>query len=135
MAADRIVLDSGALTAIAEASSRPAQATRTLVRQALESGGSVVVPTVVVAESVTGSGPRDSRVNRLLKGVLVEPLDEPMARAAAALRYATKAGVADAIVVATADAEPHSVILTGDPADIRRLAAVRNLSRVAAFRT
>jgi hypothetical protein len=92
----------------------------------------LIVPTVVVADSTTGGGPRDTNVNRLLKAALIADCDVGTARAAAALRFVAGSGpgTVDAIVVATADRMPGSVVLTGDPSDLERLAGVRRLSRV-----
>jgi hypothetical protein len=92
----------------------------------------VIVPTVVVAESTTDGGGRDASVNRLLKALLISDCDMATARSAAALRFLASAGprTIDAIVVATADRIPGSIVLTGDPADLGALARVRRLSRV-----
>jgi predicted nucleic acid-binding protein len=87
----------------------------------------------VIAEATTGDHRRDATVNRELKRARVAPLDEPTARAAAALRHAYRkagSGTIDAIVVATADAVPGTRILTGDPVDLTLLASVRAVSEV-----
>lgn len=120
---NRVVLDSSALSIIAEKKGR----LRAAVRQALEESTEVVVPTVVVAESTTGHGGSDARVNLILKKMLVAPLDEALARHAGLLRHATRSrrgGTIDAIVVATADRVAGSRLLTGDTNDVRHLAAV-----------
>jgi hypothetical protein len=87
---------------------------------------------VVVAESTTDGGGRDVNVNRLLKTLLVADCDMATARSAAALRFLARAGpgTIDAIVVATADRMPGSIVLTGDPTDLSTLASVRRRSRV-----
>lgn len=70
-------------------------------------------------------------MNRLIATAEVVDLDEQLARKAATLRTAVRgSGVVDAVVVATADLEPRSVVLTGDADDLRPLAAVRGRSRV-----
>ena len=123
MEKNRLVLDSSALSTIAENKGR----LRTAVRQTLEESTQVVVPTVVVAESTTGRGAHDARENRALKMMLVMPLDEELARHAGRLRHATRSrrgGTIDAIVVATADRVAGSRLLTGDTNDVRHLAAV-----------
>lgn len=80
------------------------------------------VPTAVVVESLTGNGPRDARVNRLLRTCEIVDLDTAVARRAAALRTRARAASAvDAIVVATAEAETSEVVITGDEEDITRL--------------
>jgi predicted nucleic acid-binding protein len=97
----------------------------------------VTLPTVVVAESMTGT-PIDAPVQRVLAIIASTsvPLSEILARNAGALQFAAgrpRRDTNDAIVVATADAEPNSVILTGDPDDLEVLAAVRGLSRVVSI--
>ncbi len=128
MAADTIVLDARALTALAGSNKR----LRIASLKALRDGARVIVPTVVVAESTTDGGGRDVNVNRLLKTLLVADCDMATARSAAALRFLARAGpgTIDAIVVATADRMPGSIVLTGDPTDLSTLASVRRRSRV-----
>lgn len=86
-----------------------------------------IVPTAVLVESLTGNGPRDARVNRLLRTCDVVPLEIVTARRAAELRTRARAGSAvDAIVVATAEAEASEIVITGDTDDITRLAGHAN---------
>lgn len=99
----------------------------------MSDGSDVFVPTAVIAESITGDGTRDANVNRLLKRVQLVPLDEKLARVAAALRYGHRrfgSGTIDAVVVATADAVPGTRIITGDSGDLRPLAAVTGTTLV-----
>jgi predicted nucleic acid-binding protein len=87
----------------------------------------------VIAEATTGDHRRDTEVNRELKKAKLVALDEPVARAAAALRYACRkggAGTIDAIVVATADAVPGTRVLTADPRDLTLLASVRGFTTI-----
>jgi predicted nucleic acid-binding protein len=81
-----------------------------------------VVPSVVLAESITGRQRNDANVNRLLKTCdVVEHLPEPLARRAGELRFKARRGSAvDAILVASA--EPSGAVLTGDDQDLRALA-------------
>jgi predicted nucleic acid-binding protein len=126
----RIVLDSGALSAIAEEQGFA----RAKFAKALAGGALAAIPTIVLAETTTGNGVRDARINRVAKGCDIVDLTETIARSAAALRSRKPAcGVADAIVVATADAMRGSAILTSDPDDLRALAAERNISRVTSI--
>ena len=120
----RCVLDSGGLTALCGASQRA----RTWLRWIVENGGTVVVPTPVLVESVTGDGGRDAEVNRILKllqqaaPVLVPP-DEETARCGGRLRFQARSddGI-DALVAATAVADGSPcVLLTSDPQDLARL--------------
>lgn len=132
MATYRLCLDSGALTAFAQ----KARPLRAAIREALANGVDVIVPTVVLAESTTGDGARDANVNRVLKELRLVSLDERLARATAALRYARRnpgAGTIDAAVIATADAIPGTRVLTGDLADLRPLAAVAGRTTVVSL--
>jgi predicted nucleic acid-binding protein len=129
--ATQIVLDSGALSALAE----KAGSIRSSLAKALADGAELVIPTIVLAETTTGDGTRDARINRVANVCAIVPLDERIARAAAALRfYRPACGVADAVVVATADAVHGSAIMTSDPRDIRALASHRGRSRVVDIR-
>ena len=83
------------------------------------------VPTVVLAEALTGDHRRDYHVNRLLRACQIHEVTELHARAAARLRTATgRAGTisaADAIVAAYAETCADPVVLTSDPADLGAL--------------
>jgi hypothetical protein len=81
------------------------------------------VPTVVIAESVTGRAGTDANVNRFLKTCDVqELLSGRLARRAAELRSAARRGSAvDAIVVASA--QPHGMVISDDLEDLRALAS------------
>jgi hypothetical protein len=130
MASNRIIFDSGAVSALA----KQEEAIRVAARKALTRGMNLIIPTVVVAESTTMGNPRDAAVNRALKLGIFADCDSVTARAAAALRlgFGRRAGTIDAIIVATADRVPGSVILTGDVGDIKLLAQVRGLTAVVA---
>jgi predicted nucleic acid-binding protein len=127
----RLVLDSGGLSAIAAKE----EVARRILRRAIDSGAAIIVPTVAIAESTRGGSP-DAEINRFLKTVdLIALLDEPIARAAGVLRNVTRLrDVADAVVIATADAVHSSAVLTSDPSDLRRLASVRSRTKIAATR-
>ncbi len=129
MATNRIVLDSGALSALAK-KGRPI---RLILRAALANDVEVVVPAVVVAESTSGDSGRDAQVNRVLKATRTISIDARIGRAAGSLRHALRrrhAGTIDAIVVACADDVVGSLIVTADLADLGPLAAERGRSRV-----
>ena len=124
-----IVVDSGAATAFAQGNKK----IRVTVEKALRAGIPLAVPTIVIAESTTGTA-RDALMNRFLKNCSLIELGERAARDAAALRYACRgASVADTIVVATADAFSKAIIYTTDPDDLKPLAAVENRSSVVAI--
>lgn len=116
-----LVLDAGAVSRLAERSTRTAELIAVLRQQSL---WPPIVPSVVLVESLTGRPDCDANPNRFLKACdVVTELPESVARRAAALRYATRRSSAvDAVVVATA--EPGGSILTGDVDDLRGLAAV-----------
>ena len=83
----------------------------------------VRVPTVVVAETVRGNGPRDAPVNLVLaQSEPRYPLTEDIARTAGQLLGAARsAATVDALIVAEAlDCTP-SMIWTSDPTDLRQL--------------
>jgi hypothetical protein len=93
----------------------------------LDSGALVRVPAAVLAELYRG--PRfDAPLDHLLnsRGILVSDLSRSLARSAGHLLAKSKlssAHAVDAFVVATALSFDSAVIATGDPTDIRRLAA------------
>jgi predicted nucleic acid-binding protein len=122
-AAARLILDSGAIIALAANNVK----VRALVSAAIRAGARVMVPAVVVAETFRGRGPRDARVNRALAAAdsyLVT--DEPAARTAGALLGAARSREAiDALVVAAAIHAGGGRILTADPSDLRSLSAGR----------
>jgi hypothetical protein len=86
----------------------------------LTQGHRPVVPVGVLAQAWRG-GPQ-SRLSRLLRGCSVEPLTEPMARAAGrALAASGTNDVVDATVVLTA-AMGRRVVVTSDRDDLQRVA-------------
>jgi len=114
-----LVLDSGAVTRLAERSARAAALIAALRAEGL---WPPVVPSAVLIECLTGEGSRDAAEHRFLRTCDVdERLPVPLARRAAWLRARARAGSAvDALV--TAVAEPGGTVLTGDVADLRALA-------------
>ena len=114
-----LVLDSGAVTRLAERSPRAAA-----LIAALRAGGlwPPVVPSVVLIECLSGEGSRDAAEHRFLRTCDVdENVPVRLARRAAWLRARARTGSAvDALV--TAVAEPGGTVLTGDLADLRALA-------------
>jgi predicted nucleic acid-binding protein len=110
-----IVYDAGVLVA-ADRDRRTVWAEH---RVRLEAGIVPVVPSAVVAQ--VSRAPTQVQLRRLLRGCEVVSLTEQ--RAYAAGRLLGRAGsrdVVDAVVAATA-AELRADVVTGDPADIRRL--------------
>jgi hypothetical protein len=114
-----LVLDSGAVTGLAERSGRAAALIAAFRREGL---WPPVVPSVVLVECLTGDGSRDAAQHRFLRSCDIrESVPVPLARRAARLRARARQGSAvDALV--TAVAEPGGTILTGDLADLQALA-------------
>jgi len=114
-----LVLDAGGLSALAGQRARLQE----LHRRGL---WPAQVPAVVLTEALTGDHRRDFHTNHLLRACQVLEVDETQAREAARLRTATgRAGTisaVDAIVAAYAGSRNDSVVLTGDPLDLRALA-------------
>jgi hypothetical protein len=115
-----LVLDSGGVTRLA---TRDRETQRLLIALRRRGLWPALVPTVVLAECLTGSAQRDANTNSFLKGCDVRTaVPEHVARRAAALRTRARRGSAvDALVVALA--EPGDTVLTSDGADLRALAA------------
>ena len=114
-----LVLDSGAVTRLAERSARAAALIAALRAEGL---WPPVVPSMVLIECLTGEEPRDAAHNRFLRTCdVADSVPVPLARRAAWLRTRAHTGSAvDALV--TAAAEPGGTVLTGDLADLRALA-------------
>jgi hypothetical protein len=115
-----LVLDSGAVTRLAERSPGTAALIAALRAEGL---WPPVVPSIVLVECLTGEGSRDAARHRFLRTCDVsETVAVPLARRAAWLRGRARTGSAvDALVTATA--EPGGTVLTGDLGDLRALAA------------
>jgi predicted nucleic acid-binding protein len=127
--AEALILDSEALNALAQPRERKVLAARaaTVLRFAFERRALIRVPAPVLAEVCRGTR-FDSAINHLLNnpGVCVFDLTRAVAQQAGHLLARAKlssAHAVDAFVVATALQFETAVIATGDPADIRRLAA------------
>lgn len=115
-----LVLDSGGVTRLARRRQDSAALIAVFARDGL---WPPVVPSIVVAESVSGRQRTGAEVNRLLKTCnVVEELPERLARRAGALRaLAGRGSAVDAVVVAMA--EPGGAVLGGDLDDLQALAA------------
>jgi hypothetical protein len=122
-----LVLDSGGVSFLAKRNQEAIAAIRALVR---DGSWPPLVPSVVLAEVVTGRQHSDATVNRLLKTCDVrEDLPTSLARRAGELRHLARKGSAvDAVVVASA--EPGGVVLSGDVEDLSALASHANAVRI-----
>jgi len=120
MAARRLILDSGALSALAKGEPRMiAWAYLATQRQMLYG-----IPAPVLTETLTGQ-PADARVHRVIPaGDVVLDTTAAVAREAGRLRYRSRRRnvTVDAIVVATAAEYPGSIVMTSDPDDLQQLA-------------
>lgn len=83
-----------------------------------------VVPAPVLAEIWRGGGPRQANLARLLRACSVEALDGRRARAVGVL--ADRSGHHDIVDVAVVEgaARRRHVVLTSDPDDLGRVAAM-----------
>lgn len=127
MTRGRLVLDSGAVSALATGDGHA----RDVVRRAVRRGYEVILPTPVLAEVFSGR-PTDGPIHRAVKEVESVPTSATVARRAGELR--SRSGirdVVDAIVVAEAATIPNSIVLTSDPHDIRSLIEASGAPRVA----
>lgn len=90
---------------------------------AVTHGVPITVPVVVVAEWWR-AGKKEKERSRILRSVIVEPLDERVAGLAGfALTTVPAAQTIDAIVMASAAQRPGEVVYTSDPRDLERLRA------------
>jgi predicted nucleic acid-binding protein len=114
-----VILDAGGISALAESRGR-------LIAFRARWDGPAQVPSVVLAEALTGDHRRDHSANRLLRSCEIHDVDESMAREGALLRTLTgRAGTisaTDAVVAAFAARQKDPVVLTSDPRDLTALA-------------
>ena len=120
-----LTLDSGALIAF----ERQDRTVIVHLKEALQRGADVTVPTVVVAEAWRG-GPRAARVASLLATCRVEPLGDALARRAGETLARVSSGAIDAVVMASA-AGRGDLVLTSDFDDLSALRACFPTVRLA----
>lgn len=113
-----LTLDTGALIAFERAD----RAIASRLKEALEGGRSITVPTVVVVEAWRGGG-RSARLGPLLEACRVEALSEPLARRAGELLAKTPGATPIDAVVAASAAARGDVVVTSDRDDLVSLAA------------
>ena len=119
-----LTYDTGALIA----AERGDQQMWGLHRRTLSRGVVPTIPAVVLAQGWRG-GPQP-QMSRLIAGCCVEPLDEQLARSAgAACGRAGTSDIVDAAVVVNASTR-GDLVVTSDPADIRRLGEITDHSLV-----
>jgi predicted nucleic acid-binding protein len=123
-----LTLDAGALIAIERGDARVAG----MIKAAQQDERPVAVPSGALGQAWRG-GARAARIARLLAGCEVDPLDEESAKIAGELRdNAQTDDLIDASVVAGA-ASRGDAVLTGDPDDLRPLAAITGRVRIVAL--
>ncbi|MGH9155047.1 MAG: type II toxin-antitoxin system VapC family toxin [Acidimicrobiales bacterium] len=100
---------------------------RWVLRDLVDGGWTAVIPTVVLAEAITGRA-EDAPTNQALNRVGTVDTDQVTARRAGLLRYRAERsagrqppGGIDAIVAAHAVEASIGVVFTTDPTDLRRL--------------
>lgn len=111
-----VTLDTGALIAL----ERGDQHVRELVARWMSRGPRMTVPAVVVAEAWRGA--RQHALIRVLTGVMVEAVDEEMARRAGELLARTGRGDTVDAIVAVSAARRGDMVVTSDPDDMLRFA-------------
>jgi hypothetical protein len=117
-----VVLDSGAIERV-----ESSKILRGLLRRLIEDGAEVAIPTVVLAETVTGR-PADAIVNRVVARFGTVTTHEATARRAGALRYRlpkarrAQTSAVDAIVAAHAVLSASSTLVF--TTDVKDLAAL-----------
>ena len=119
-----VILDSGAISAIAEGNPRA----RAVLLRARRGGRLVVIPAPVLAEVYTGR-PEHAHIDRVIVAVDCQ-LDTTAERAKQAGVLRSKSGVVDvvdAIVVAETAANLPAVIVTSDRRDIEALVGAAGL--------
>ena len=123
----RLILDAGAVIALGKGDSR----LRARLRAASRDRAEVIVPPIVVTQTVRGS-PRDAPLNQLLKTVRVPAVDLALARLAGHLLGVTgHDDAADAQIAAEAVRQAPCVILTSDPGDMSLLLSSREGVRIS----
>jgi predicted nucleic acid-binding protein len=124
MSTPAVVLDSGVIDR-----ATTDREFRLTLRDLIEGGWDVVIPTVTLAEVVTGR-PQDAPANQAIRAIGTVDTTQATARRAGQLRFAAQqlggrrpAGGIDAIVAAHAADAEAGVVFTTDAPDLRRLLA------------
>ncbi len=130
-----VVLDAEAFSALAGKASARKREVRAALTVATRLEREVIVPTLVLAELCRGRG-HSALVDACLSretGLLLRDTDRQLARLVGGVLTGAKVGsahIVDAHVVAVAVERGGGLILTGDPADLERLAAPYRSVRV-----
>jgi predicted nucleic acid-binding protein len=135
-----VALDNEALSALAGRDSSAKRQVRRALEAAARSGRDVVVPTLVLAESYRGvarSKEIDALLSRHRPAIGTRDTDRTLARFVGAVLHAAEAGSADIVdahVVAVTAEAGGGLVMTGDPADLERLAAPYRTTVIEAIR-
>ena len=118
--AERLILDAGAVIALARSEPRA----MAFLRRAVELDADVIIPVVVLAETLRG-GRSDAGVHRVLNCIGgIESTHPEIGRVAGALLgRSRRTDTVDAMVVAEAVTRGGGQVLTSDPGDLGLLAA------------
>lgn len=102
---------------------------RWLLRDLIDGGWTPLIPTVVLAEAITGR-PEDAPANQTINRLGTDDTDQATARRAGIMRFAAGRaggrrvpGGIDAVVAAHSATTGAGVVFTTDPSDLRRLLA------------
>lgn len=124
----RVVLDSEAFSSLAGRDSPRKREVRRMMEAAARAGSKAVVPSVVLAELYRPGRLAlvDACLSRRQDAIICRDTDRSLARLVGGVLAASSAGsedMVDAHVVATAIEGGRGIVITGDPDDLRRLAA------------
>ncbi len=126
--AHRMILDAGAVIAI----TRGNRAVRRMIASARADGYNIVIPPVVLTQTLRG-GAQDAAVQQVLRSGRTTFIGARVARLAGQLLGAAGLNDAvDALVMAEAVRGGPCVVLTSDPDDLRALAGTRPYIRIVA---
>jgi predicted nucleic acid-binding protein len=123
-----VALESEALSALAGPDSARKRQVRRVLEAASRTGRDVVTPTLVLAESYRGRARTqviDALLARHRPAITTRDTDRTLARLVGSVLHAGQAssvGIVDAHVVAIAAEAGGGLLLTGDAADLERLA-------------
>ena len=121
------MLDSEALSTVTwpDGRSKSTRRAQAVLEAVVRLGGRAIVPAPILAELARTSA-RAAALSRVLRRFPVVATDRPIAECAAVLLETNDLDsrhAVDAFVAATAIGNGYSLVLTGDPDDLRRLTA------------
>ncbi|HEY8694004.1 MAG TPA: PIN domain-containing protein [Chloroflexota bacterium] len=115
------------------AASRGNRIVRQAIQGALDEGGHIIVPPVVLTQTLRG-GTQDAAIHQVLRQTFLSFVGPRLARRAGELLgLAGLDDAADAQIMAEAVRNAPCILLTSDPDDMRALAAGRTNIRILAI--